>query len=62
MKRLVQLSDRIEDALPPGELNRFLSTPNPLLRGYQPQDLLGSAYSFEDLLDFVESAKSGDMA
>ena len=40
----------------------FLSTPNSLLRGYAPVDMLGSGYSFEDLLAFVDSALSGDMA
>jgi len=60
--RLAQLSQRIGDAIPPEKLVAFLSKPNSLLRGYAPIDMLGSAYSFEDLLDFVDSALSGDMA
>ncbi len=61
LRRFVELGQRVGDALPKGELCRFLLTPSPLLRGYEPRDLLGSAYAFEDLLDFVEAAKSGDM-
>ena len=60
--RLGQLVDRIGGALPAEELRRFLQTPQPLLRGHRPADLLQSGYAFEDLLAFVESAKSGDMA
>lgn len=62
LRRLVELGRCIGDALPKGELARFLSTPTPALRGHEPRDLLGSAYAFEDLLDFAEAAKSGDMA
>ena len=60
--RLEKLSARIGQAIAPAEFVRFLSTPHPLLRGYQPIDLLHSAYSFEDLLAFIDSAKSGDAA
>jgi hypothetical protein len=45
-----------------GSKARFLITPNAALRGFPPLELLQSAYSFEDLLDFIDSAKSGDMA
>lgn len=62
LERLRTLLDRVGDALAAEELPRFLQTPQPLLRGYRPVDLLQSGYSFEDLLAFVESAKSGDMA
>ncbi len=62
LRRLKELIDRIGKAIPERELVPFLTTPNPLLRGYRPADLLESDYSFEDLLAFVESAKSGDMA
>ena len=62
LERLAKLVARIGDALPADELPRFLQTPQPLLRGYRPLDLLQSGYAFEDLLAFVESAKSGDMA
>lgn len=62
LERLLELVNRIGGAIPSGELPRFLQTPQPALRGYRPVDLLESQYSFEDLLDFVESAKSGDMA
>jgi uncharacterized protein (DUF2384 family) len=48
--------------VPPEEPPDFLLTPQPLLRGYRPVELLGSKYGYEDLLAFVESAKSGDMA
>lgn len=61
LHRLQRLLERIGDSLPEGELLRFLLTPHPLLRGYKPADLLQSDYSFEDLVNFVESAKSGDM-
>ena len=61
IKRLRQLVDRIGGALPAEELPTFLQTPQPLLRGYWPADLLQSGYAFEDRLAFVESAKSGDM-
>ncbi len=60
--RLQRLLERIGDSLPEDELLRFLLTPHPLLRGYKPVDLLQSDYSFEDLVNFIESAKSGDMA
>ena len=62
LKRLKILITRIEDALPASEFMHFLTTPHPLLRGYPPMDMLNSGYSFEDLLTFVEAAKSGDMA
>ena len=60
--RLAELSKRIGDAIPRDRLIQFLATPNSLLRGYAPIDMLGSGYSFEDLLSFVDSALSGDMA
>ena len=60
--RLQRLLERIGDTLPQDELLRFFLTPHPLLRGYKPADLLQSDYSFEDLVNFIESAKSGDMA
>ena len=62
IKRLSELVGRIGAALPEAEVRRFLQTPQPLLRGYRPIDLLGNDYSFEDLLAFVDAAKSGDMA
>ena len=62
LRRLRRLLERIGDSLHQDELLRFLLTPHPLLRGYKPVDLLQSDYSFEDLVNFVESAKSGDMA
>lgn len=62
LHRFQRLLKRIGDSLPRDELLRFLLTPHPLLRGYKPVDLLQSEYSFEDLVNFVESAKSGDMA
>jgi DNA-binding transcriptional regulator YiaG len=62
LKRLIELVARIGDALPESEVPKFLQTPQPLLRGYRPIDLLSNDYSFQDLLAFVESARSGDMA
>lgn len=62
IRRMSQLLDEIGDALPRGEFSNFMQTPQPLLRGHCPTELLQSDYSFEDLLTFVESAKSGDMA
>lgn len=62
LRRLKELIERIGKAIPEHELVPFLTTPHSLLRGYRPVDLLESDYSFEDLLDFVEAAKSGDMA
>jgi transcriptional regulator with XRE-family HTH domain len=62
LRRLNELVNRIEAALPESEVSRFLQTPQPLLRGFRPIDLLGNDYSFQDLLAFVDSAKSGDMA
>ena len=61
LQRFRELVDRIGKALPPDELPRFLNTPHPLLRGHRPVELLKSDYGFEDLVAFVESAKSGDM-
>ena len=60
--RLAELSRKMGDAIPPEKFVRFLSTPDSLLRGYAPIDMLGSPYSFEILLAFVDSALSGDMA
>jgi DNA-binding transcriptional regulator YiaG len=62
LKRLTELVARIGAALPQAEVPGFLQTAQPLLRGYRPIDLLGNDYSFEDLLAFVDAAKSGDMA
>ena len=62
LNRLRKLLKVIGKALPPEELYHFLQAPHPLLRGYRPVDLLQSDYSFEDLLAFVEAARSGDMA
>jgi len=62
LKRLIELVARIGDALPESEVPKFLQTPQPLLKGYRPIDLLSNEYSFQDLLAFVESARSGDMA
>ena len=62
LRRLKVLIERIGKAIAEQDLVAFLTTPHPLLRGYRPVDLLESDYSFEDLLDFVEAAKSGDMA
>ncbi|OFW02905.1 MAG: hypothetical protein A3G20_09225 [Acidobacteria bacterium RIFCSPLOWO2_12_FULL_59_11] len=62
LHRLRELVERIGKALPPDQLYRFLETPNPYFRNHRPIELLKSDYGFEDLLAFVESAKSGDMA
>jgi transcriptional regulator with XRE-family HTH domain len=62
LERLAEVVRRVGDAVPPEELPDFLLTPQPLLRGYRPVELLDSKYSYEDLLAFVENAKSGDMA
>lgn len=62
LERLDQLIERVGDALPMAEIPRFLHAAHPLLRGYRPVDLLDSDYAFEDLLAFVDAAKSGDMA
>jgi transcriptional regulator with XRE-family HTH domain len=62
LKRLAELVDRIAKALPHAELPAFLHTAQPLLRGYRPAELLSNDYSFQDLLAFVDAAKSGDMA
>lgn len=61
MARISVKKLRAKAKLSQEELPRFLLTPQPLLRSYRPVDLLESRYSFEDLLAFVESAKSGDM-
>ncbi len=61
MDRLSQLVQRIGKALPSHELYRFIQTPHPMLRGFRPVDVLANDYSFQDLIAFVESAKSGDM-
>jgi len=62
IRRLSELLTRIGAALPPEEIPRFMETPQPLLRGYRPVELLESDYGFGDLLAFVDAAKSGDMA
>lgn len=62
LARLMGASWATDGAIAPEEFIHFLSTPAPLLRGYPPQDLLQSAYSFQDLLAYMDSAKSGDMA
>ena len=61
VERLQALAGAIGTAVPGRNFTRFLLTPNPALRGFPPLELLQSAYSFQDLLDFVESGKSGDM-
>ena len=62
LKRLEELVNRIGKALPKAGLQRFMDTPQPLLHGFRPVDLLESEYAFRDLLAFVDAAKSGDMA
>ena len=62
LRRLSELLRHIGKALPAQEVPRFLATPHPLLRNYPPVELLKSDYAFQDLVAFVESAKSGDMA
>jgi transcriptional regulator with XRE-family HTH domain len=62
LDRLQKLVERVGDALPREEIPHFLQAAHPLLRGYRPLDLLDSDYAFEDLLAFVDAAKSGDMA
>jgi DNA-binding transcriptional regulator YiaG len=60
--RLVELVSRIGNALPAGKIYDFLETPQAEFRGHRPVELLSSDYAFQDLLSFVDSAKSGDMA
>ena len=62
LSRLATLVAQIGSALPPQKIYDFLVTPNPFFKGHQPVELLSSDYAFRDLLAFVESAKSGDMA
>ena len=62
LRRLSELLRRIGRVLPAQEILRFLETPHPLLRNCPPMDLLKSDYAFQQLVDFVEGAKSGDMA
>lgn len=62
LERLERLVERVGDALPRKEIPHFLQASHPLLRGYRPIDLLESDYAFDDLLAFVDAAKSGDMA
>jgi DNA-binding transcriptional regulator YiaG len=61
LDRLSRLIERIGDAIPADSIFDFLDTPNPLFRGHPPMELLTSDYSFQDLLSFVDGAKSGDM-
>jgi len=60
--RLAELVARVGNALPAERIYDFLETPQPEFRGHRPAELLSSAYAFQDLLSFVDSAKSGDMA
>jgi len=62
LRRLSELLRRIGKALPAHEVPRFLETAHPLLRNYPPMELLKSDYAFQELLDFIEGTKSGDMA
>lgn len=62
LERLQKLMERVGDALPRKEIPHFLHAAHPLLRGYRPVDLLDSDYAFDDLLAFVDAARSGDMA
>ncbi len=62
LRRLRELIKRMGKAIPEEELLEFLMTPHRLLKGYRPVDLLESDYSFQDLIAFIEAAKSGDMA
>lgn len=61
LKRLTQLIDLIERAIPREKIGLFLITPHKLLHEYRPIDLLKNDYGLEVLQDFVKSAKSGDM-
>jgi DNA-binding transcriptional regulator YiaG len=62
LDRLAEIVNRVGDALTPAELYRFLDTPHASLRGQRPVDLMKSEYAFQDLVAYVEGAKSGDMA
>jgi len=62
LARLLELVTRVGKALPAHRIYDFLETPHPLFRGHRPVELLSSDYAFQDLLTFVDSAKSGDMA
>lgn len=49
------------NAISPDELERWWTTPHPLLGGVSPK-YLWEAGMKKTVLDFIESAKSGDMA
>jgi DNA-binding transcriptional regulator YiaG len=62
LSRLSELLGRIGSAIPAERIYEFLDSPNSSFRGHRPMELLTSDYAFQDLLNFVESVKSGDMA
>jgi DNA-binding transcriptional regulator YiaG len=60
-QRLLDVESQIAPALMPGAFIDFLKTPHPMLRGFPPLDLLRSAFAFEHLKGFVQSALFGGM-
>ena len=62
LERLAIVQDCIGEMMEPDTLADFLLTPHPMLRGHKPVDLLKNEYGLEALIDFIEGAKSGDMA
>lgn len=67
---LNELAAEIGDAMNMNDFAKFLTKPNaalaahfpPAIRAMRPIDCLGSVEAFSFLIDFVRSAKSGDMA
>jgi transcriptional regulator with XRE-family HTH domain len=62
LSRVIRLGEALKGVIHPDSLDSFLTSPHPLLRNLPPVDLLQSEYSFRDLMEFVEAAKSGSMA
>jgi transcriptional regulator with XRE-family HTH domain len=61
-QRLLEIESQIAPAVMPGAFIDFLKTPHSMLRGFPPLDLLRSAFAFEHLKAFVQSALFGGMS
>ncbi|MFN7920002.1 MAG: hypothetical protein U0Q16_07895 [Bryobacteraceae bacterium] len=60
LRRLDDLLIHIDTLIAPADLPKFLLTPNPVLDGFPPSDLIQSGFAYRRLVELVEKAKSGE--
>jgi hypothetical protein len=60
LNRMRELLTHIDTLIDPADLPKFLMTPNPMMDGFPPMDLLHSGYAFRRLIELVDKAKFGE--